>query len=120
VLPWEVCRAAPSVIFARRYDARREADGRTAFAGAVPGVTAGTASGRYRGSRARPARAEEALTKIRNGLGGRYYKTRQQVGTKAAPILAGHVAGLIQAVGYGRYGYCTSPLHTEGRLVNER
>lgn len=42
------------------------------------------------------ARAEEALTKIRNGLGGRYYKTRRQVDTKAAQILAGQAAGLIQ------------------------
>ena len=42
------------------------------------------------------ARAEEALTKIRNGLGGRYYKTRRQVDTKAAQILTGQAAGLIQ------------------------
>jgi Domain of unknown function (DUF4277)/Transposase DDE domain len=41
------------------------------------------------------ARAEEALTKIRNGLGGRYYKTRKQVDAKAAQILTGQAAGLI-------------------------
>jgi hypothetical protein len=41
------------------------------------------------------ARAEEALTKIRNGLGGRYYKTRRQVDAKVAQILAGPAAGLI-------------------------
>ncbi len=41
------------------------------------------------------ARAEEALTKIRNGLGGRYYKTRKQVDAKAAQILTGPAAGLI-------------------------
>src|SRR6266851_2763891 len=35
------------------------------------------------------ARAEEALTKIRNGLGGRYYKTRKQVDAKVAQILTG-------------------------------
>ena len=42
------------------------------------------------------AKAEEALTKIRNGLGGRYYKTRKQVDAKAAQILTGQAAGLIQ------------------------
>ena len=41
------------------------------------------------------ARAEEALTRIRNGLGGRYYKTRKQVDAKAAQILTGPAAGLI-------------------------
>src|SRR5260221_5826214 len=41
------------------------------------------------------ARAEEALTKIRNGLGGRYYKTRKQVDAKVAQILSGPAAGLI-------------------------
>jgi hypothetical protein len=40
-------------------------------------------------------RAEEALTKIRNGLGGRYYKTRKQVDAKIAQILTGQAAGLI-------------------------
>ncbi len=41
------------------------------------------------------ARAEDALTKIRNGLGGRYYKTRKQVDAKAARILTGPAASLI-------------------------
>jgi hypothetical protein len=41
------------------------------------------------------ARAEEALTRIRNGLGGRYYKTRKQVDAKVARILTGQAAGLI-------------------------
>ena len=48
------------------------------------------------GSRERAlAKAEEALTKIRNGLGGRYYKTRKQVDAKVAQILTGQAAGLI-------------------------
>ncbi len=42
------------------------------------------------------ARAEDGLAKIRNGLGGRYYKTRKQVDAKAARILTGQAAGLIQ------------------------
>ena len=39
--------------------------------------------------------AEEALGRIRNGTGGRYYKTRKQIDTKVAQILTGKVAGLI-------------------------
>jgi hypothetical protein len=42
-----------------------------------------------------PAKAEDALGRIRNGLGGRYYKTRKEVDTKVAQILTGKVAGLI-------------------------
>jgi hypothetical protein len=41
------------------------------------------------------ARAEAALTRISNGLGGRYYKTRKQVDAKVAQILTGQAAGLI-------------------------
>jgi hypothetical protein len=41
------------------------------------------------------ARAEGALARIRNGLGGRYYKTRKQADAKVAQILTGPAAGLI-------------------------
>ncbi len=41
------------------------------------------------------AKAEEALTRIRNGLGGRSCKTRRQVDAKVAQILAGAAAGLL-------------------------
>ena len=40
-------------------------------------------------------KAEAALTKISNGLGGRYYKTRRQVDAKTAQILTGKAKGLI-------------------------
>lgn len=40
-------------------------------------------------------KAEEALGRVRNGLGGRYYKTKEQVDTRVAQILAGKVAPLI-------------------------
>ena len=40
-------------------------------------------------------KAEEALARVRNGLGGRYYKTRKQVDARVAQILTGKVAGLI-------------------------
>jgi hypothetical protein len=41
------------------------------------------------------ARAEAALTRIRNGLGGRCYKTRKQVDDRVAQILTGQAAGLL-------------------------
>jgi hypothetical protein len=41
------------------------------------------------------AAAGDALTRIRNGLGGRYYKTRKQVDARAAQILTGQAAGLL-------------------------
>lgn len=42
------------------------------------------------------AKAEASLTKVRNGLGGRYYKTRKQVDAKVATIVGKHIAGLIE------------------------
>lgn len=39
--------------------------------------------------------AEEALGRVRNGLGGRYYKTKKQVDDRVAVILSGKVAGLL-------------------------
>ncbi|HZE17912.1 MAG TPA: DUF4277 domain-containing protein [Mycobacterium sp.] len=40
-------------------------------------------------------KAEEALTRIRNGLGGRYYKTKKQVDDRVAIILGPRLAELI-------------------------
>jgi transposase len=42
-------------------------------------------------------KAEDALGRIRNGLGGRYYKTKKQVDDRVAVILSDKVAGLISA-----------------------
>jgi transposase len=42
------------------------------------------------------SKAETALTKIRNGLGGRYYKTLEQVDTKLAKILHHNIAPLLK------------------------
>ena len=39
--------------------------------------------------------AEAALTKIRNGLGGRYYKTQKDVDAKIAKIIGKNIAGLL-------------------------
>ncbi|MGH3998437.1 MAG: IS1634 family transposase [Pseudonocardiaceae bacterium] len=41
------------------------------------------------------AKAEATLTKIRNGLGGRYYKTQDQVDTRVAKIIGTNIADLI-------------------------
>src|SRR5437588_1147867 len=40
-------------------------------------------------------KAEDALTRMRNGLGGRYYKTREQVERRIGQIIASNIAGLI-------------------------
>ena len=42
------------------------------------------------------AKAEAALSKIRNGLGGRYYRTLEQVDTKVAKILHPRIAPLLK------------------------
>lgn len=39
--------------------------------------------------------AEAALTRIRNGLGGRYYRTRKDVDTKVAQIIGKNITGLL-------------------------
>ena len=39
--------------------------------------------------------AEAGLTRIRNGLGGRYYKTRKQVDDRVAKLIGANIAGLI-------------------------
>jgi uncharacterized protein DUF4277/DDE family transposase len=41
------------------------------------------------------AKAEDALARVKRGLGGRYYKTRRQVDARVAKLLAGKVEGLI-------------------------
>jgi hypothetical protein len=40
-------------------------------------------------------KAEEQLQRVRNGLGGRYYKTRKQVEKRIAQIIAPNIEGLI-------------------------
>jgi len=41
------------------------------------------------------AKAEEQLQRVKNGLGGRHYKTRKQVDTRIARIIGTNIAGLI-------------------------
>jgi hypothetical protein len=41
------------------------------------------------------AKAEDTLTRVRNGLGGRYYKTKQDVDAKVARTVGANIAGLL-------------------------
>jgi hypothetical protein len=52
-------------------------------------------------------KAEDALGRVRNGLGGRYYKTRRQVERRIGAILAANVSGLIDAKVSTRKGRLT-------------
>jgi transposase len=52
-------------------------------------------------------KAEDALGRLRNGLGGRYYKTRRQVERRIGQVLAANVNGLIEAKVTTRKGRLT-------------
>jgi transposase len=56
-------------------------------------------------------KAEEALTKVRNGLGGRYYKTRKQVDDKVATVVGPHLADLLTVTTGTRAGKPTVSWH---------
>jgi hypothetical protein len=49
-------------------------------------------------------KAEDALQRIRNGLGGRYYKTRLQVERRVGQIIGVNIAGLIDVTVGTRHG----------------
>jgi transposase len=60
------------------------------------------------------SKAEADLVKIRNGLGGRYYKTRKQVDAKVARILAHpHLPGLLTVTTGTRGGKPTLSWHRD-------
>ena len=52
-------------------------------------------------------KAEDALERLRNGLGGRYYKTREQVERRIGQILGINIAGLIDVTVSTRAGKLT-------------
>jgi transposase len=52
-------------------------------------------------------KAEEQLTRMRNGLGGRYYKTREQVQRRIGQILGVNITGLIDVSLTTRQGKLT-------------
>ena len=49
-------------------------------------------------------KAEEQLQRVKNGLGGRYYKTRKQVEQRVARIIAPNIEGLISTTTATRNG----------------
>ncbi len=52
-------------------------------------------------------KAEDALERIRNGLGGRYYKTREQIERRIGQIVATNISGLIDVTVTTRKGKLT-------------
>ena len=52
-------------------------------------------------------KAEDALERMRNGLGGRYYKTREQVERRVGQILGVNITGLIDVTVSTRKGKLT-------------
>jgi hypothetical protein len=62
--------------------------------------------------------AEAALTKVRNGLGGRYYKTRKQVDTKVAKLIGKNVAGLLHVTTATRAGKPTLSWHRDQQAIS--
>ncbi len=53
------------------------------------------------------AKAEDALQRMRNGLGGRYYKTREQVERRIGQIIGVNITGLIDVTVATRKGKLT-------------
>jgi hypothetical protein len=58
-------------------------------------------------------KAEEALARVKRGLGGRYYKTRRQVDARVARILTGQLEGLITVTTATRAGKPTLSFHRD-------
>ncbi len=53
------------------------------------------------------AKAEDALGRVRNGLGGRYYKSRRQIERRVGQILGANITGLIDVTVKTRNGKLT-------------
>ncbi|MGH2746107.1 MAG: IS1634 family transposase [Thermoleophilaceae bacterium] len=64
-------------------------------------------------------RAEEKLGRVRNGLGGRYYKTRKQVDRRVAQILVGPVRELIEVKTATRKGKPTIAYKRNKQAITE-
>ena len=64
------------------------------------------------------AKAEDALQRMRNGLGGRYYKTRRQVERRIGQILAANITGLIDVKVATRNGKLTLTWQRNQHAIN--
>jgi Domain of unknown function (DUF4277)/Transposase DDE domain len=62
-------------------------------------------------------KAEAALARVKNGLGGRHYKTRRQVDNRVARILSGQLEGLIQTKTATRAGKPTLTYHRDHHAI---
>jgi hypothetical protein len=62
-------------------------------------------------------KAETALRRVQRGLGGRHYKTREQVDAKVANILVGQAAGLIAVTTATRNGRPTLRFHRDEQAI---
>jgi hypothetical protein len=64
-------------------------------------------------------KAEEALGRVKRGLGGRHYKTRRQVDARVARILTGQVEGLIVTKTATRAGKPTLTFHRDQDAIRD-
>jgi hypothetical protein len=62
-------------------------------------------------------KAEDALARIKRGLGGRYYKTRAQVDAKIATIIGTHITDLLHARTGTRAGKPTLTWHRDTNAI---
>jgi transposase len=62
-------------------------------------------------------KAEEALARVANGLGGRYYKTKKQVDDRVAVILSEKVSGLIEVHTSEKDGKPTIAWHCNSEAI---
>jgi hypothetical protein len=63
-------------------------------------------------------KAEDALERMRNGLGGRYYKTREQIDRRIAQILGLNITGLIDVSVTTRDGKPTLAWHRNQAAID--
>jgi len=64
-------------------------------------------------------KAEQALARVTNGLGGRHYKTKVQVDKRVARILAGKLDGLIVAMTATKEGKPTLRYHRDQEAIEQ-
>jgi hypothetical protein len=62
-------------------------------------------------------KAEDALERMRNGLGGRYYKTRSQIERRIGQIVGVNITGLIDATVSTRKGKLTLTWHRNQQAI---
>jgi hypothetical protein len=63
-------------------------------------------------------KAEDALQRMRNGLGGRYYNTREQIDRRVGQIIGINITGLIDVTVTTRNGKLTLTWHRNQDAIN--